>query len=100
MMIRYRPLFTLILLFIFGLNSRQAQNPSIQKAAFKDRPKLVVGIVVDQMRYDYLPRYWDKFEAGGYKRLITQGYNIKNNQYNYYLTYTRQVHTAIYTIHT
>src|SRR5699024_8673792 len=85
------------LLFIFGLNSGQAQNPSSQKAAFKDRPKLVVGIVVDQMRYDYLPRYWDKFEAGGFKRLITQGYNFKNNHYNYFPTYTGPGHAAIYT---
>jgi len=35
-----------------------------------DRPKLVVGIVVDQMRYEYLPRFWSKFGDDGFKRLV------------------------------
>jgi len=95
-MIRYRTLFSLILLFIFGLNTGLAQNHPRQEATFKDRPKLVVGIVVDQMRYDYLPRYWDNFGAGGFKRLITQRYNVKNRHYNYLPTYPGPGPAAIY----
>ncbi|MBO7626665.1 MAG: alkaline phosphatase family protein, partial [Paludibacteraceae bacterium] len=42
---------------------------------FGERPKLVVGIVVDQMRWDYLSRYYDQFQEDGFKRLITKGYS-------------------------
>jgi predicted AlkP superfamily pyrophosphatase or phosphodiesterase len=62
-----------------------------------DRPKLVVGIVVDQMRYDYLYRYWDKYSTGGFKRLITQGYNCRNTHYPYAFTETGPGHATIYT---
>ncbi|WP_299706803.1 alkaline phosphatase PafA [uncultured Pontibacter sp.] len=63
----------------------------------ESRPKLVVGIVVDQMRYDFLYRYWDKYSEGGFKRLVRQGYNFKNTQYSYVPTYTGPGHASIYT---
>lgn len=73
----------------------QAQkNASPQAAA---QPKLVVGIVVDQMRQDYIYRYWDRFGEGGFKRLINQGYFYRNMQYNYVPTYTGPGHASIYT---
>ncbi|NID09119.1 alkaline phosphatase PafA [Fibrivirga algicola] len=65
------------------------------------RPKLVVGIVIDQMRYDYLYRYYEKYSSlttgGGFRRLIEQGYNCRNNHYHYAATYTGPGHAAIYT---
>ncbi len=61
------------------------------------RPKLVVGIVVDQMRYDYLTRFFDTYGEGGFKRLINEGYNCKNNHFNYLPTYTGPGHASIYT---
>ncbi|MCJ8166129.1 alkaline phosphatase family protein [Pontibacter sp. E15-1] len=61
------------------------------------RPKLVVGLVVDQMRYDYLYRYWDKYGNDGFKKLLSQGFNFKNNQYSYVPTYTGPGHASIYT---
>ena len=63
----------------------------------KTSPKLVVGIVVDQMRYDYITRFWDRFEAGGFKRLVTEGFNCKNNHFNYAPTSTGPGHTSVYT---
>lgn len=65
--------------------------------AQKQKPKLVVGIVVDQMRYDYLIRFWDKYGEGGFKKLINEGYNCKNANYNYMPTYTGPGHASIYT---
>ncbi|QMW00238.1 alkaline phosphatase PafA [Spirosoma foliorum] len=62
-----------------------------------DKPKLVVGIVVDQMRYDYLYRYYSKFGTGGFRRLMDQGFNARNNHYHYAATYTGPGHAAIYT---
>lgn len=61
------------------------------------RPALIVGIVVDQMRYDYITRYWDKFGEGGFKRLVGQGFSCEEMHYNYVPTYTAVGHSAIYT---
>jgi predicted AlkP superfamily pyrophosphatase or phosphodiesterase len=61
------------------------------------RPKLVVGIVIDQMRYDYIYRYWDKYGANGFKRLVNEGFFCRNTNYNYVPTYTAPGHAAIYT---
>ena len=59
-------------------------------------PKLLVGIVVDQMRYDYLFRYWDKLGEGGFKKMIKNGYLFKNANYSYIPTYTAPGHASIY----
>ncbi len=61
------------------------------------KPKLVVGIVVDQMRYDYLTRFDTKYGEGGFKRLIKDGFNCTNNQFNYIPTYTGPGHASVYT---
>jgi len=61
------------------------------------RPRLVVGIVVDQMRYDYLYRYYEKYSEGGFKKIMNQGYNCRNTKYNYVPTYTAPGHAAVYT---
>ncbi|MCM5664391.1 alkaline phosphatase PafA [Galbibacter mesophilus] len=61
------------------------------------RPKLVVGIVVDQMRYDYLTRFWDQYGEGGFKRMVNEGFNCKNNHFNYIPTKTAAGHASVYT---
>ena len=60
-------------------------------------PKLVVGIVVDQMCYEYLYRYYDRFEEGGFKLLMNAGANCRNTNFNYIPTYTGPGHASIYT---
>ncbi|SDY01958.1 Type I phosphodiesterase / nucleotide pyrophosphatase [Lutibacter oricola] len=60
-------------------------------------PKLMIGIVVDQMRYDYLVKFHNKFGEGGFKRLMNGGYHFKNIHFNYIPTYTAVGHTSIYT---
>jgi predicted AlkP superfamily pyrophosphatase or phosphodiesterase len=62
-----------------------------------ERPKLVVGIVVDQMRYDYWYRYFDKYSEGGFKRLLRDGFNCRNHHYHYAMTVTAAGHAAVYT---
>ncbi len=64
---------------------------------FAQQPKLVVGIVVDQMRYDYLYRFSEKYGEGGFKRLMKEGFLCKNAQFNYVPTYTGPGHASIYT---
>jgi predicted AlkP superfamily pyrophosphatase or phosphodiesterase len=61
------------------------------------QPKLVVGIIVDQMRYDYLTRFEDRFGEGGFKRMMSEGFNCKNNHFNYVPTYTGPGHASVYT---
>lgn len=63
----------------------------------KDSPKLLVGIVVDQMCYEYLYRFYPKFSEGGFKRMMINGTNCRNTNYNYIPTYTGPGHASIYT---
>ncbi|MBT8394074.1 MAG: alkaline phosphatase family protein [Flavobacteriaceae bacterium] len=63
----------------------------------KQNPKLLVAIVVDQMRYDYLTRFDSKYGNGGFKRLINNGFNCKNNHFNYIPTKTGPGHASIFT---
>jgi predicted AlkP superfamily pyrophosphatase or phosphodiesterase len=83
-----------------------AQTPTVSKATqsakttstnIYTKPKLVVGIVVDQMRYDYLTRFWDKYGNGGFKKMVNEGFNCKNNHFNYIPTYTGPGHASVYT---
>lgn len=46
-------------------------------------PRLVVGIVVNQMRYDQINKYWSKFSDSGFKYLIENGTTCKNTHYDY-----------------
>jgi len=62
-----------------------------------ERPKLVVGIMVDQMRWDYLYRYYDRYAEGGFKRLINDGFSCENTYINYIPTYTAIGHSSVYT---
>ncbi len=67
------------------------------ETAFNECPKLVVGIVVDQMRWDYLSRYYNLYRQDGLKRLMTKGYSCNNCLINYLPTVTAIGHTSIYT---
>ena len=63
----------------------------------QERPKLVVGIVVDQMKMEYLYRFSDDFSTNGFKRIMDKGYSFHNMHFNYMPTYTGPGHASIYT---
>lgn len=65
-------------------------------ATADDSPRLVVGIVVDQMRWDYLQRYSGKW-SGGISRLLAGGYSFDNTYLCYVPTVTAAGHASIYT---
>ena len=70
----------------------------ISVAAFsQDRPKLVVGIVVDQMRWDYLYRYYEEYKTGGFRRLMDEGFNCENCMINYVPSVTGIGHSSVFT---
>jgi len=70
---------------------------SAQKNIPPEKPKLIIAIVVDMMRYDYVERYWNKFGKGGFRRLINEGANCRNANYNYIFTQTGPGHATIFT---
>ncbi|WP_209403997.1 alkaline phosphatase PafA [Pseudozobellia sp. WGM2] len=94
----YFTLFSLAFCFIFSTFESSAQRKDkMETAPLKTAPKLVVGIVVDQMRYDYLTRFWNHYGNDGFKRLVEEGFNCKNNHYNYAPTSTGPGHASVYT---
>lgn len=60
-------------------------------------PKLIVGIVIDQMRFDYLQKFGPNFSNNGFNRIMKKGTNCTNVYYNYVPTYTGPGHASIYT---
>lgn len=85
---------TVVALALLSFGSIRAQKSKTQQL---DRPKLVVGLVVDQMRWDYLFRYYEKFGNDGFRRLLSQGYSLNNVLIPYVPTVTAIGHTSIYT---
>lgn len=70
----------------------------LEDAKAQERPQLVVGITVDQMRWDYLYRYQHRWaEKGGFKRMLNQGLECSNTYITYLPTYTACGHSGIYT---
>ena len=61
-----------------------------------DKPKLIIAITIDQMRYDYLYRYYSKYSKFGFKKLLNNGYNCKNTHYHYSSTQTGPGHAHIF----
>jgi predicted AlkP superfamily pyrophosphatase or phosphodiesterase len=96
--------FLLSVIFSFASLNGSAQKATSPKPVSNvviskniNRPRLVVGIVVDQMRWDYLYRYSDRYSDGGFKRLLKEGFSCENTLINYTPTITACGHTCIYT---
>lgn len=78
----------IVVCFTWSSYSQKSMEGSHGKKSEFSNPKLVVGIIVDQMRYDYLTRFYSKYGEGGFKRMMNEGFNCKNNHFNYVPTYT------------
>ncbi|HER41082.1 MAG TPA: alkaline phosphatase family protein [Salinimicrobium catena] len=89
-----------LIVTVFLVHTTVAQQPSSEEfnpeSDLMAQPKLVVGVVVDQMRYDYLTRFWDKFGDEGFKKLVSEGFNFRNTHFNYIPTYTGPGHASVY----
>ncbi|WP_159636556.1 alkaline phosphatase PafA [Sphingobacterium composti Ten et al. 2007 non Yoo et al. 2007] len=62
-----------------------------------ERPKLVVGLMVDQMRWDYLYQFADRYGNDGFKRILNEGFSCENTLIPYIPTYTAIGHSTVYT---
>ncbi|MGD1024572.1 MAG: alkaline phosphatase family protein [Candidatus Sulfotelmatobacter sp.] len=71
--------------------------PVSSASAYNAHPKLVVVIVIDQFRGDYLERYHDKFGEGGFRLLIDHGANFTDCNYDYANTRTAPGHATLFT---
>lgn len=69
---------------------------AIVSQAQVSRPKLIVGLVVDQMRWDYLYLYNDEYGSDGLKRLLADGFSFENTHINYAPTITAVGHSSIF----
>lgn len=73
------------------------KNNSEIPQILKNRPRIVVGLVVDQMCWDYLYKYYNRFGEGGFRRLMKDGFNCDNTLLPYIPSVTAIGHSTIYT---
>lgn len=66
-------------------------------SAYNARPKLVVVIVIDQFRADYLERYHDQFTDGGFRVFLDRGAYFTDCNYDYANTRTAPGHATLFT---
>ena len=85
-----KKIFFYTTLFVFAFACQE-------KKEIPQKTKLIIGIVVDQMRYDYLTRFANKYGEDGFKRILNNGFSLENAHYNYIPTYTAVGHASIYT---
>src|ERR1700744_1800702 len=86
--------FGLLSFILSGLLLQSAGQAVQQSPA---RPKLVVGIVVDQMRWDYLYRYSARYRPGGFRRMLDEGFTCENTFITHLPSVTAVGHTTIFT---
>lgn len=86
--------FQILVLTFLTIGTITAQN---KKNVHPERPALVVGLVVDQMRWDFLYKYENHYGNGGFKRLMNEGYNFNNVMIDYVPTVTALGQTSVYT---
>ncbi|MDR1865185.1 MAG: alkaline phosphatase family protein [Bacteroidales bacterium] len=85
----------IMLLFAIATTGEAAAQPETRIPP--ETPRLIIGIVVEQMRSDYIRRFWDKFGEGGFKRLIEEGAYCRNAAYSHFFTQTAVGYATIYT---
>ncbi len=89
-----KKIILIILLPLLFYNSSFSQ---IENIIPSEKPKLVVGIVVEQMRQDYIERLWNNFENKGFKKLAINGSFCQNANFEYSLTQTAPGYATIVT---
>lgn len=82
---------------ILCLTSTSLVNSQDTKKIPPEKPKIIVGIVVSQMRYDYIQRFWDKFGDNGIKLLTDRGTVCKNASFNYLFSQQGVGHASLST---
>ena len=84
-------------LMMIAMLSVQSQTKSPASSSSSPHPKIIVGMMVDQMRWDYLYRFQNRYSEGGFKRLLKDGFSCENTMIDYSPTITACGHTCVYT---
>jgi predicted AlkP superfamily pyrophosphatase or phosphodiesterase len=87
-MIRYAVLALILVCSLANAQNAQTNSP---------KQKLILGITVDQMRAEYINRFWNKYGDTGFRRMVNEGYSFSNTHYNYIPTVTGPGHASIFT---
>lgn len=95
--LRHMKKIFLISALILLINKGFSQNSTNPASSGISRPKLVVGLMIDQMRWDYLYRYQNRYGKGGFNRLLNQGFSCENTFIPYTPTATGCGHACVYT---
>jgi hypothetical protein len=90
-------LFTILVIASLATNAQQTKTQIPAKNTNLPRPKLVVGLMVDQMRWDYLYRFYERYGNGGFKRMLNEGFSCENAYINYVPSVTGIGHATVYT---
>jgi predicted AlkP superfamily pyrophosphatase or phosphodiesterase len=85
--------YTIIILLISAILKISGQGAYLPP----DKPKLVIGIIVEELKYDQLEKFRDKLGENGIKRLINEGTYFKNAAFEYMLTQSAPGHATIAT---
>lgn len=86
-----------IVLIIFIVAFHLSSHGCLAQTNSAKKPKIVVGLMVDQMRWDYLYKYQDRYGEGGFKRLLNQGFSCENTMIRHAPTVTACGHSSVYT---
>ena len=89
---------TIIIFCIYQLSAvtvHASENPNHLNDINKHR--LVIGIVVDQMRHDYISKYWNKYSDDGFKRMVREGFSFDDTHFDYMPTNTGPGHASVFT---
>jgi len=89
--------FTSLVLASLTSSAQQSKTQTPVRNTSVPRPKLVVGIMVDQMRWDYLYRFYERYGNGGFKRMLNEGFSCENAYINYIPSVTGIGHATVYT---
>ncbi|MDQ1265420.1 MAG: hypothetical protein QG635_570 [Bacteroidota bacterium] len=87
----------LSILFLSALAFSVSHSEEGANSFNSEKPKLIIGIVVDQMGYDYIGRYKNKFTENGFNKLLSKGFVCRNANFEHFPTYTGPGHAVIYT---
>ena len=79
----FLPIFLLCFMGLAAQVSIRERSRTAAVPTFQDPPRLVVGIMVDQMRFDYLTRFWNEYGEGGFRRLVGDGFNCRDHRFGY-----------------
>ena len=87
-----KQIISFLLLSFLSITAFTQQKPTAEAT-----PRLIVGIMVDQMRWDYLYRFQSRFGENGFKRILREGFTCENTLIPYAQTVTAAGHACVYT---